>query len=187
VFWTSNTHWPCSHHRGYIWISTQDGEYSWGSIDLHPHREWFNDCHWGSIDSNIVTADRKMEEGFIGNDEYKMAILVGSRAARLFDLSQLHKPNPPLQAIMPATKPINYGLGKWSTNNSSLLHNSPHVIKDSFDFNQKIRQSAHTRKMMISLRIISLLEKCFADRHHWLHSWSNVSYLFWFVSKTAEN
>jgi hypothetical protein len=36
--------------------------------------------------------------------KYDMVRLFVSRTARLYDLSQLHKPNHPLQAIMPATK-----------------------------------------------------------------------------------
>jgi hypothetical protein len=48
-----------------------------------------------------------------------MARLVGSRAAHLYGLSRLHKPNHQLQPVMPATKTVNYGLGKRSTNDST--------------------------------------------------------------------
>jgi hypothetical protein len=67
----------------------------------------------------LLRLRRKTKEGFICTDEYNMARLVGSRAAHLHGLSRLHKPNHQLQPVMPATKTVNYGLGKSSTNNST--------------------------------------------------------------------
>jgi hypothetical protein len=57
---------------------------------------------------------------------------------------------------MPATKTVNYGLGKRSTNESSLLCNSTHIIKDSFDFVRKFQQPTETDMMMVSFDVTSL-------------------------------
>jgi hypothetical protein len=58
---------------------------------------------------------------------------------------------------MSAAKTVSYGLGKICMNGRLLLLVSTnYVIEDSFDFVQKIQQSAHTSDMMILFDVISL-------------------------------
>jgi hypothetical protein len=57
---------------------------------------------------------------------------------------------------MSATKTVAYGLGKVLTRRLSHLRYSPYVVKDSFNFVQKITSSKLTDKRMISFDVISL-------------------------------
>jgi hypothetical protein len=104
----------------------------------------------------LLQLRRKTKVGCICNDEYNMAILFGASAACLKGLSQLHKTNQPLRSVMPATKAVNYDLGKRATNDSSLLRNSTHIIKDSFDFVRKIQESIQTDKIMLSFDVTNV-------------------------------
>ncbi|CAF1498778.1 unnamed protein product [Rotaria sordida] len=84
-----------------------------------------------------------LKEGFITNEEYNLAKPIGSRPARLCGLPKLHKPNEnyPLCPVMSAIKTVGYGLGRMLKNGLSHLRTSPYVIKDSFDFLNKIKSS----------------------------------------------
>ena len=99
---------------------------------------------------------RLKKEKFITQSDYNMARPVGSRAARLYGLPKLHKPNHPLRPVMSATKTVGYGLGKLLTKRLSHLRSSPYVIKDSFDFVRKIQESPNVGKMMVSFDVTSL-------------------------------
>lgn len=104
----------------------------------------------------IRTLLRLKKEGFITEGEYHLARPTGSRAARLYGLPKLHKPNCPLRPVMSATKTVGYGLGKMLTSRLSQLRTSPYTIKDSFDFVNKIRTSANVDKTMVSFDVTSL-------------------------------
>jgi len=101
---------------------------------------------------------RLKKEGFITNDEYSLARPVGSRAARLYGLPKIHKSdqNYPLRPVMSAIKTVGYGLGRMLQNRLSHLQKSPYVIKDSFDFLNKIKSSKNVSKTMISFDVVSL-------------------------------
>jgi hypothetical protein len=91
-------------------------------------------------DRFIRTLLRMKNEGFISNDEYTMTRPVGSRAARLSGSPKLHKSNHPLRPVMSATtRTVARELGEMLSNQLSHLRNSPHIIKDSFDFVRKIQ------------------------------------------------
>ncbi|CAF1678379.1 unnamed protein product, partial [Adineta ricciae] len=114
-------------------------------------------------DPTIINEDRLTrtllrlkKEGFITNEEYNIARPVGSRAARLYGLPKLHKANNPLRPVMSATKTVGYGLGKMLTSRLSHLRNSPYVVKDTFDFVNKIKLSTNLTKTMISFDVTSL-------------------------------
>jgi hypothetical protein len=98
------------------------------------------------------------KEGFISNDEYNLARPVGSRAARLYGLPKLHKPeqNYPLRPVMSGIKTVGYGLGKMLTYRLSHLRKSSYVIKDTFDFLKKIKLLKNVDKIMVSFDVVSL-------------------------------
>jgi hypothetical protein len=104
----------------------------------------------------IRTLLRLQKRSFITRDKCNMARQVGSRAARLYGLPKLHKPDAPLRPVMSATKTVGHGLGKMLTYRLSELRQSPHAIKDSFDFVKKVRGSTNTDKMMVSFDVTSL-------------------------------
>ena len=116
-------------------------------------------------DPTLVNEDRLIrlllrlkKEGFITNAEYNLAKPVDSRAARLYGQPKLHKPeqNYPLRPVMSAIKTVGYGLGRMLSNRLSHLRKSPYVIKDSFDFLNKIKSSKNVSKTMISFDVVSL-------------------------------
>ena len=102
---------------------------------------------------------RLKKERYITQADYNLARPIGSRAARLYGLPKLHKPNHPLRPVMSATKTVGYGLGKMLTQRLSHLRSSPYVIKDSFDFVRKVRDSPHADKTMVSFDVTSLFTK----------------------------
>jgi len=69
------------------------------------------------------------KEGFISDQEYKLACPNGSRPARIYGLPRLHKKreNYPLRHVMSATKTVAYGLGKMLANQLNTLRTSPPV------------------------------------------------------------
>ncbi|CAF1552488.1 unnamed protein product, partial [Rotaria sordida] len=101
---------------------------------------------------------RLQKEGFITNEEFRMAKPIGSRPARLYGLPKLHKPNEnyPLRPVMSAIKTVGYGLGRMLKNRLSHLRTSPYVIKDSFDFLNKIKSSKNVDKILVSFDVASL-------------------------------
>ncbi|CAF0963531.1 unnamed protein product [Rotaria sp. Silwood1] len=101
---------------------------------------------------------RLLKEGFITNAEYNMAKPTGSRPARLYGLPKLHKPNEnyPLCPVMSAIKTVEYSLGKMLRNRLKHLQTSPYVIKDSFDFLNKIKSSKNVDRIFISFDVVSL-------------------------------
>ena len=115
-----------------------------------------NDPTLTSEDQLIRLLSRLKKENFITEAEYKVAKPSGSRLARLYGLPKLHKENYPLRPVMSAIKTVNYGLGKMLTNRLSHLRQSPYVIKDSFDFITKLKNSKNVNKLMISFDVVSL-------------------------------
>jgi hypothetical protein len=101
------------------------------------------------------------KEGFVSDQEYKLACPNGSRPARIYGLPKLHKKreNYPLRPVMSATKTVAYGLGKMLANRLNTLRTSPYMIKDRFDFMQKIRKSELADKTMVSFDVTSLSTK----------------------------
>jgi hypothetical protein len=101
------------------------------------------------------------KEGFVSDQEYKLACPNGSRPARIYGLPKLHKKreNYPLRPVMSATKTVAYGLGKMLANRLNTLRTSPYMIKDRFDFMQKIRKSELADKTMVSFDVTSLFTK----------------------------
>jgi hypothetical protein len=101
------------------------------------------------------------KEGFINDQEYKLACPSGSRPARIYGVSKLHKKreNYPLRPVMSATKTVAYGLGKMLANRLNTLRTSPYMIKDRSDFVQKIRKSEFVDKTMVSFDVTSLFTK----------------------------
>ncbi|CAF4907511.1 unnamed protein product [Rotaria sp. Silwood1] len=67
------------------------------------------------------------KEGFISDQEHKLASLSGSRPARIYGVPKLHKKreNYPLRPVMSATKTVAYGLGKMLANRLNTLRTSP--------------------------------------------------------------
>jgi hypothetical protein len=99
------------------------------------------------------------KEGFISEEEFKMARPTGSRPARLYGLPKIHKsdkPDYPLRPVMSATKTVAYGLGKMLRNRLHHLRNSPYIVKNTSDFVAKIKQSKHADKKMVSFDVKSL-------------------------------
>lgn len=116
-------------------------------------------------DPTLINEDRLIrlllrlkKEGFITNGEYNLARPVSSRAARLYGQPKLHKTeqNYPLRPVMSAIKTVGYGLGRMLSNRLSHLRKSPYVIKNSFDFLNKIKSSKNVSKTMISFDVVSL-------------------------------
>ena len=99
---------------------------------------------------------RLKKEGFITEGEYSLARPVGSMPARLYGLPKLHKTGIPMRPVMAATKTVGYGLGKVLTRRLDDLRKSPYVVKDSFEFVDKIRKSANAEKTMVSFDVKSL-------------------------------
>ncbi|CAF1508570.1 unnamed protein product [Adineta steineri] len=95
-------------------------------------------------------------DGFISDSEYNLARPRRSRPSRLYGLPKLHKEDKSLRPVMSATKTVGYGLGKMLTNRMSHLRISPYVVKDTFDFVNKIRSSKHIDKTMVSFDVKSL-------------------------------
>lgn len=102
------------------------------------------------------TLRRLKKEQFITQEEYSLARSVGSMPARLYGLPKLHKDGVPLRPVMSATKTVGYGLGKMLTRRLDHLRQRPFVVKDSFDFVDKIKRSTKTDKMMVSFDVKSL-------------------------------
>jgi hypothetical protein len=101
------------------------------------------------------------KEGFISDQEYKLACPTGSRPARIYGVPKLHKKeeNYPLRPVMSATKTVAYGLGKMLAYRLNTLRTSPYMIKDRSDFVRKISKSKHVDKKMISFDVTSLFTK----------------------------
>ncbi|CAF4157480.1 unnamed protein product [Rotaria sp. Silwood2] len=101
------------------------------------------------------------KEGFISDQEHKLASPSGSRPARIYGVPKLHKKreNYPLRPVMSATKTVAYGLGKMLANRLNTLRASPYMIKDRFDFVRKIRKLELGDKKMISFDVTSLFTK----------------------------
>ena len=102
-----------------------------------------------------ILGDLKKEE-FISEGEYSLALPVGAMPARLYGLPKLHKKDVPLRPVMSATKIVGYGLGKVLTRRLNHLRQSPYVVKDSFDFVEKIKKSTNADKTMVSFDVKSL-------------------------------
>jgi Reverse transcriptase (RNA-dependent DNA polymerase) len=98
------------------------------------------------------------KEGFISDQEYKLACSNGSRPARIYGVPKLHKKreNYPLRPVMSATKTVAYGLGKMLATRLNTLRTGPYMIKDRFDFVRKIRKSELGDKTMVSFDVTSL-------------------------------
>ena len=116
-----------------------------------------------NIDTTLTTEDRLRrtlirlkEEKFISEQEYNLARPIGVRPARLYGLPKLHKPGTPLRPVMSATKTVGYGLGKILTQRLTTLRHSPFVVKDTFDFVNKIKKSTNADKRMVSFDVKSL-------------------------------
>ena len=101
------------------------------------------------------------KEGFITEQEYKLSYSTGSRPARIYGLPKLHKAreNYPLRPVMSATKTVTYGLGKMLANRLNTIRTSPYIIKDSFDFIQKIKQLELGNRTMVSFDVTSLFTR----------------------------
>ena len=102
-----------------------------------------------------ILGDLKREE-FISEGEYSLARPVGAMPARLYGLPKLHKKDTPLRSVMSATKTVGYGLGKVLTRRLNHLRQSPYLVKDSFDFVEKIKKSTNADKTMVSFDVKSL-------------------------------
>ncbi|CAF1550989.1 unnamed protein product [Adineta ricciae] len=99
------------------------------------------------------------KEGFITAEEYNLAKPAGSRPARLYGLPKIHKsdrPDYPPRPVMSATKTVGYGLGKMLKNRLQELRTSPYMVKNTFDFVNKIKQSKYADKNMVSFDVTSL-------------------------------
>jgi Reverse transcriptase (RNA-dependent DNA polymerase) len=114
-------------------------------------------------DTTMMNEDRLVnilrdlkKEDFISEAEYSLARPVGAMPARLYGLPKLHKKDTPLRPVMSATKTVGYGLGKVLTRRLNHLRQSPYVVKDSFDFVEKIKKSTNANKTMVSFDVKSL-------------------------------
>ncbi|CAF2496372.1 unnamed protein product [Rotaria sp. Silwood2] len=87
-----------------------------------------------------------------------MAKPIGSRPARLYGLPKLHKSkeNYTLRPVMSVIKTVGYSLGKMLTNRLKHLRTSPYVIKDSFDFLNKIKSSKNVDTILVLFDVVSL-------------------------------
>jgi hypothetical protein len=114
-------------------------------------------------DTTMMNEDRLVNilrtlknEELISEEEYSLARHVGAMPACLCGLPKLHKKDTPLRPVMSATKAAGYGLDKVLTRRLNYLRQSPYVVKDSFDFVDKIKKSVNARKRMVSLDVKSL-------------------------------
>jgi hypothetical protein len=99
------------------------------------------------------------KDGFISEQEYKLASPNGSRPARIYGVPKLHKKDFPLRPVMSATKTVAYGLGKMLATRLNTLRSSPYIIKDKFDFVRKIKKLELGDKTMVSFDVTSLFTK----------------------------
>ena len=92
--------------------------------------------------------------------EIKSRILpCGSRAGVLYGLPKIHKEGTPLRPIISAVLTYNYKLAKYLVEilSEPLLKDSKFVLKDTFDFVNKVSKfNTYTDKYMISFDVESL-------------------------------
>ena len=94
------------------------------------------------IDGSRSLRDLKKEE-FISEEEYSLARSVSAIPARHYGLSKLHRKDTPLRPVVSATKTVGYGLGRVLTQRLKHLRQSPCVVRDRFDFIEKIKKLAN--------------------------------------------
>ena len=93
----------------------------------------------------------------ITTDVYKRILPSGSRAGIMYGLPKIHKKGVPLRPIISAIKTYNYNLAKYLDEILKPLINSPYIIKDTFDFVNKVSHLAsNSGEHMVSFDIVSL-------------------------------
>jgi len=75
----------------------------------------------------------------IPDDVYKKILPCGSRAGVLYGLPKIHKANAPLRPIISTVKTYNYDLAKHLNQILTPLVDSTYMLKDTYDFVNKVR------------------------------------------------
>jgi hypothetical protein len=99
-----------------------------------------------------VKRDRKLSV-----DDYKRIAPCGSRAGVMYGLPKIHKENCPLRPIISAVGTYNYKLAKFLVEILSPLVENTYMIKDTFDFVNKVAHlNTNIDKTMLSFDVESL-------------------------------
>ena len=89
--------------------------------------------------------------------DYNRILPCGSKAGVLYGLPKIHKDNCPLRPIISAVGTYNYKLAKWLVEILSPLLDSKYIIKDTFDFVNKVAHLDTSKdKYMLSFDVESL-------------------------------
>ncbi|CAF1510868.1 unnamed protein product, partial [Adineta steineri] len=99
------------------------------------------------------------QDGFISEQEHRLANPIGSRPARIYGVPKVHKTGNPLRPVMSATKTVAYGLGQMLSTRLNALRSSSYMIKDRFDFVRKLKTLELGDKIMVSFDVTSLFTK----------------------------
>ena len=94
----------------------------------------------------------------LDDSDYKRILPCGSKAGVLYGLPKIHKDGCPLRPIISAVGTYNYKLAKYLVEIlSPLTVNNEHMIKDTFDFVNKVAHlNTNVDKYMLSFDIESL-------------------------------
>ena len=94
----------------------------------------------------------------LDDTDYKRILPCGSRAGVMYGLPKIHKANCPLRPIISAVGTYNYKLAKWLVEIfSPLLDNNKYILKDTFDFVNKVfKLNTIIDKSMLSFDVESL-------------------------------
>ena len=94
----------------------------------------------------------------MSEEDFKRICPSGSRAGVMYGLPKIHKDNCPIRPVVSACGTYNYFLAKWLDEIlSPLLNNNEYMLKDTFDFVNKISQMTNEEdQYMVSFDVESL-------------------------------
>ena len=102
--------------------------------------------------SRIVIKTQQMTE-----DIYHRILPHGSRYSVLYGLPKIHKNDAPVRSLISAIGTYNYKLAKYMVEILSPLINSRYILKETFDFVNKISAlNLNINKYIISYDVVSL-------------------------------
>jgi predicted GIY-YIG superfamily endonuclease len=109
-------------------------------------------------EEKLIRLLRKLKkEGKLENQIYKRVYPCGSRAGVMYGLPKVHKRDVPVRPIISAVRTYSYGLAKYLDEIlKPLTKNRDFMLKDTFDFVNRVSSINNSTKTMVSYDVESL-------------------------------
>ena len=112
------------------------------------------------IDSNENKLNRilrkLLKQGHITREIYDDLFVSGSRPGFFYGLPKIHKPNAPLRPIISGVGTFCYPIAKFLAKLLLLLTKNDSILKDTFDFVNRLKATTLSSTFMVSFDVSSL-------------------------------